>query len=59
MHTDVACRGNPELGGWGVLLRYDGLVKTLYGGEIMSANNKIELTAVIKVLQALTKSLTW
>jgi ribonuclease HI len=42
-----------------VLLRYDGLVKTLYGGEIMSANNKIELTAVIKVLQALTKSLTW
>ena len=39
-----------------MLLRYDGLVKTLYGGEIMSANNKMELTAVIRGLQALTKS---
>ncbi|MFT7470753.1 MAG: ribonuclease HI [Kiritimatiellia bacterium] len=56
MYTDGACRGNPGPGGWGVLLRYDGVEKTLHGGEIMSTNNKMELTAVIKGLQALTKS---
>lgn len=55
MYTDGACRGNPGPGGWGVLLRYAGVEKTLHGGEAMSTNNRMELTAVIKGLEALTK----
>lgn len=55
MYTDGACRGNPGPGGWGVLLRYGGAEKTLHGGEAMSTNNRMELTAVIKGLEALTK----
>ena len=56
MYTDGACRGNPGKGGWGVLLRYNDAEKTLYGGEKLSTNNRMELTAVIKGLEALTKS---
>lgn len=56
MYTDGACRGNPGPGGWGVLLRYGDVEKTLYGGEALSTNNKMELTAVIRGLQALNKS---
>jgi ribonuclease HI len=55
MYTDGACRGNPGPGGWGVLLRYAGVEKTLHGGEALSTNNRMELTAVIKGLEALTK----
>lgn len=55
MYTDGACRGNPGPGGWGVLLRYNGVEKTLHGGEPSSTNNRMELTAVIKGLEALTK----
>ena len=55
MYTNGACRGNPGPGGWGVLLRYAGVEKTLHGGEAMSTNNRMELTAVIKGLEALTK----
>lgn len=55
MFTDGACRGNPGPGGWGVLLRYGNAEKTLYGGENMTTNNRMELTAVIKGLEALTK----
>ena len=55
MYTDGACRGNPGPGGWGVLLRYAGVEKTLHGGEAMSTNNRMELTAVIKGLEALTR----
>ena len=55
MYTDGACRGNPGPGGWGVLLRYAGVEKTLHGGEAMSTNNRMELTAVIKGLEAHTK----
>lgn len=55
MFTDGACRGNPGPGGWGVLLRYGGAEKTLHGGESMTTNNRMELTAVIKGLEALTK----
>ena len=51
--TDGACRGNPGPGGWGVLLRYDGHEKKLYGGEKDTTNNRMELTAAIKALQAL------
>lgn len=56
MFTDGACRGNPGPGGWGVLLRFGGAEKTLYGGEQKTTNNRMELKAVIKGLEALKKS---
>lgn len=56
MFTDGACRGNPGIGGWGVLLRYGGVEKSLFGGEEMTTNNRMELTAAIKGLEALSKS---
>lgn len=55
MFTDGACRGNPGPGGWGVLLRHGDVEKTLHGGEHSSTNNRMELTAVIKGLQALPR----
>ena len=55
MYTDGACRGNPGKGGWGVLLRFGAAEKTLYGGEALTTNNRMELTAVIKGLEALNK----
>lgn len=55
MYTDGACRGNPGPGGWGVLLRFGEAEKTLYGGEPATTNNRMELTAVIKGLEALKK----
>jgi ribonuclease HI len=51
--TDGACRGNPGPGGWGVLLRFGTLEKELFGGEAQTTNNKMELTAVIRALEAL------
>jgi ribonuclease HI len=56
MFTDGACRGNPGKGGWGVLLRYGDAEKQLYGGDPETTNNKMELTAVIRGLEALKKS---
>ena len=56
MFTDGACRGNPGKGGWGVLLRYGQVEKSLFGGEPMTTNNRMELTAAIKGLEALSKS---
>jgi len=55
MYTDGACRGNPGPGGWGVLLRFGEAEKTLYGGETATTNNRMELTAVIRGLEALKK----
>lgn len=55
MYTDGACRGNPGKGGWGALLRYNGHEKTLYGGEPMTTNNRMELMAVIQGLRALKR----
>ncbi len=55
MFTDGACRGNPGIGGWGVLLRFRDTEKTLHGGEAHTTNNRMELTAVIKGLEALSK----
>ena len=51
--TDGACRGNPGPGGWGVLLRYQGREKTLHGAERMTTNNRMELMAAIRGLEAL------
>ncbi len=54
--TDGACRGNPGPGGWGVLLRFGDQEKTLHGGEPDTTNNRMELMAAIKGLQALKRS---
>ena len=51
--TDGACSGNPGPGGWGAVLRYNGVTKELSGGEKQTTNNKMELTAVIEALSAL------
>lgn len=55
MYTDGACRGNPGPGGWGVVLRYADAEKELWGGEAMTTNNRMELTAVIRGLEALKR----
>ncbi|WP_461481421.1 ribonuclease HI [Porticoccus sp.] len=55
IYTDGACRGNPGPGGWGALLRYGDKEKTLHGGEAMTTNNRMELTAAIESLAALTQ----
>ena len=54
--TDGACRGNPGPGGWGVVLRYNGSEKTLYGGEASTTNNRMELLAAIMALESLKRS---
>lgn len=53
--TDGACSGNPGPGGWGALLRYGGVEKELSGGERETTNNRMELTAAIEALAALTR----
>ncbi|MBS0471534.1 MAG: ribonuclease HI [Proteobacteria bacterium] len=55
MFTDGACSGNPGPGGWGVILRAGSTEKELSGGERATTNNRMEMMAVIKGLQALTK----
>lgn len=51
--TDGACRGNPGPGGWGVLLRFQGKERKLYGGAPDTTNNRMELQAAIEGLKAL------
>lgn len=51
--TDGACKGNPGPGGWGVLLRYGEIEKSLFGGEQETTNNRMELMAAIQGLSAL------
>ncbi len=53
--TDGACKGNPGPGGWGALLRYGVHENELFGGEALTTNNRMELTAVIRALAALTR----
>ncbi len=53
--TDGACSGNPGPGGWGALLRWNGHEKELSGGEKETTNNRMEMMAVIKALEALKK----
>ena len=55
IYTDGACSGNPGPGGWGVLLRYDGHEKELYGGEPLTTNNRMELMAAIMALESLKR----
>lgn len=54
-YTDGACRGNPGPGGWGVVLRFGENEKQLYGGEGHTTNNRMELMAAIRALEALTE----
>ncbi len=56
MYTDGACRGNPGAGGWGVWLSWRGNDKSLNGYEAETTNNRMELTAVIRGLEALKRS---
>lgn len=51
--SDGACKGNPGRGGWGALLRYGSVEKEIFGGESSTTNNRMELTAVIRALEAL------
>ncbi len=53
--TDGACRGNPGPGGWGALLRSGAHEKELWGGELHTTNNRMEMTAVIESLKALKR----
>jgi ribonuclease HI len=53
--TDGACSGNPGPGGWGAVLTFDGKEKDLCGGEQLTTNNRMELTAAIMALEALKR----
>ena len=55
IYADGACRGNPGPGGWGALLRIGTRERTLHGGEPATTNNRMELTAVIRALESLTR----
>lgn len=56
VYTDGACKGNPGPGGWGAVLRFNGKVLELFDGELMTTNNRMELTAVIMALNTLKTS---
>jgi len=56
IYTDGACKGNPGPGGWGALVQMDGVEKELFGGEPETTNNRMELMAVIRALEALKPS---
>lgn len=53
IYTDGACRGNPGPGGWGAVLRYGDTERELFGGELETTNNRMELLAAIEALKAL------
>ena len=55
IYTDGACKGNPGPGGWGALLSAGTLQKELFGGELGTTNNRMELMAVIEALSALKR----
>ena len=53
--TDGACKGNPGIGGWGVLMKFGQIEKTLHGGELLTTNNRMEMMAVIEALLSLKR----
>ena len=53
IYTDGACKGNPGVGGWGALLQRGGKTRELCGGEAQTTNNRMEMTAVIRALEAI------
>ena len=55
VYTDGACKGNPGPGGWGVLLRAGDKERELFGGELATTNNRMEMTAVIEALDAIKR----
>jgi ribonuclease HI len=55
IYTDGACKGNPGPGGWGALLQSGAAERELFGGEAVTTNNRMELTAVIEALRALKR----
>jgi ribonuclease HI len=55
IYTDGACKGNPGVGGWGALLRNKGVERELYGGELQTTNNRMELMGAISALEALKR----
>ncbi len=55
IYTDGACKGNPGVGGWGALLSSGGKTRELFGGEAHTTNNRMELMAVIRALEALKR----
>jgi ribonuclease HI len=55
IYTDGACKGNPGPGGWGAWLQWGGHEKELWGGEALTTNNRMELTAVIEALALLRR----
>jgi ribonuclease HI len=55
IYTDGACKGNPGVGGWGALLKYAEHEKEIFGGEPLTTNNRMELMAVIRALETLTR----
>jgi ribonuclease HI len=56
IHTDGACSGNPGPGGWGAVLHFRDQEKELWGGELATTNNRMELMAAIQALEALKKT---
>lgn len=56
IYTDGACSGNPGPGGWGAILRYNGMEKEISGGEKNTTNNRMELMAVISALECLKEA---
>ena len=55
IYTDGACRGNPGPGGWAAFLSIDGQERDISGAETLTTNNRMELTAVIRALEALQR----
>jgi len=58
IYADGGCRGNPGPGGWGVVLQANGTERELCGSEANTTNNRMELTAAIRALEALTRTCT-
>jgi ribonuclease HI len=55
IYADGACRGNPGPGGWGAILAFGTTEKEIFGGDPQTTNNRMELTAVIRALEALKR----